>query len=247
MPSIKNPIRTFGAAVAAIAIAGAACSATLVVRASGPSSAAYPPGKMLADTAKLALKANDEVVLLDAKGTRTLRGPGNFSATSVASTETSSGTALAALVDQRSDRRVRIGAVRSVEGTAKRPPNIWFIDSSHSGTVCIADPAQAMVWRANPDNAVTTTASPAMGAATKIEWGSGQAVQSWPSSLPLTEGAQYKLTTPGSTEATTLKVALVGAPPAELQDMAQVLIQHGCTAQVDLLVATTAAADAAAK
>jgi hypothetical protein len=246
--STRTPIRNFGAAIAAtLMLAGAADAATLVVRASGPSSATYPPGKMLADTARILLKANDELVLLDAKGTRTLRGPGNFSSVASASAETSGGgTALAALVDQRSDRRVRIGAVRSVDGTAKRPPNIWYIDASRGGTVCVADAAQAMLWRPDPDNAGSTTASPATGTPAKIDWGSGQAVQPWPQALPLTEGAQYKLMT-GSAAPAAIKVTLVGTPPEELQDMAQVLITHGCTAQLDLLVATTSAADAAGR
>lgn len=245
MRSTDTSFRLASLGLAAVAmLAGVADAATLVVRAAGPSSAAYPPGKMLADTARIVLKPNDEIVLLDAKGTRTLRGPGNFSAVATASAETSSGTALAALVDQRSDRRVRIGAVRSVDGTAKRPPNIWYIDASRPGTVCVTDPAQAMLWRPDPDNAGSTTAAPATGAPAKIDWGSGQAVQPWPQALPLTDGAQYKLAT-GTAAPAAIKIALVGTPPEELQDMAALLIKHGCTAQVDLLVATTSAADAA--
>lgn len=235
-----------GAAAALIMLAGSATAATLVVRASGPSAAAYPPGKMLADTARILLKANDEIVLLDPRGTRTLRGPGNFSAVASAAAETSSGTALAALVDQRSDRRVRIGAVRSVEGTAKRPPNIWYIDASRGGTVCVADAAQAIIWRPDADAAGTTALTSADGASIKIEWGLGQASQPWPQALPLIEGAEYRLAT-GAAAPAAIKLALVGPPPDELQDMAQALIAHGCTAQIDLLVATTKAADAAAK
>jgi hypothetical protein len=220
---------------------GIADATSLVVRAAGPSAASYPPGKMLPDTAHLVLKANDEVVLLDNKGTRTLRGPGNFSALATASVAASSGTALAALVDQRSDRRVRIGAVRTVDGTDQRPPNIWYIDSSRSGNVCITDPAQAMIWRANPDKAASMTASPATGTAATLDWGVAQAVQPWPQTLPLTEGAQYRI----AGASAPIKITLVGTPPEELQDMAQVLIKHGCTAQLDLLVTTTSAADAA--
>ncbi len=247
MRLIKLPLRMLGCgAAAAIALGGVADAASLVVRTSGPSAAAYPPGKMLPDTARLVLKANDEIVLLDNKGTRTLRGPGNFSALASAAVAASNGTALAALVDQRSDRRVRIGAVRTVEGTAQRPPNIWYIDSSRGGTVCIADPAQAMVWRPDPDKEGSMIASPAAGAAATIAWDAAQAVQPWPQALPLAEGAQYRIAN-GAAAPTTIKVTLVGTPPEDLQDMAQLLIRHGCTAQLDLLVTTTKAADAASQ
>jgi hypothetical protein len=237
----RYSFRSLAFAAAALALGPGVDAASLVVRASGPSAATYPPGKMLADTAKLVLKANDEVVLLDNKGTRTLRGPGNFSALATASVAASNGTALAALVDQRSDRRVRIGAVRTVEGTDQRPPNIWYIDSSRGGTVCIADPAQTMIWRPNPDKPASMSAAPATGASTTIDWGAAQAVQPWPQALPLTEGAQYRMAGASGP----IKITVVGTPPEELQDIAQVLIKHDCTAQLDLLVTTTNAANAA--
>ncbi len=67
------------AASAALLASTSAAAAVLVVRSSGPSAAAYPPGKALPDTHMLKLKASDMIVLLDSRGTRTLRGPGNFS------------------------------------------------------------------------------------------------------------------------------------------------------------------------
>ena len=67
------------AASAALLASTSAAAAVLVVRSSGPSAAAYPPGKALPDTHMLKLKASDTVVLLDSRGTRTLRGPGSFS------------------------------------------------------------------------------------------------------------------------------------------------------------------------
>lgn len=238
----RNSFRALAfVAAAALTLEAGADAASLVVRASGPSAASYPPGKMLPDTAKLVLKANDEVVLLDNKGTRTLHGPGNFSALASAAVAASNGTALAALVDQRSDRRVRIGAVRAIDGTDRRPPNIWYIDSSRGGNVCIADPAQAMIWRPDPDKPASMSAAPATGAPATIDWGAAQAVQPWPQTLPLIEGVQYRIA--GAPAAIT--ITLVGTPPEELQDMAQLLIKHGCTAQLDLLVTTTNAADAA--
>ena len=224
--------------------AGAAQATTLVVRASGPSAGAYPPGKALPDTARILLKANDQVILLDSRGTRTLRGPGNFSAMSTASVDTSNtGTALAALVEQRGDRRVRIGAVRSVEGASTRPPGVWFVDASKPGNVCIADPAHAMIWRPGSDKAAATTISGATGASAKLDWIAGQAVQPWPKSLPLTTGARYHIA--GLAAPVDLKVTNVAAPGDDMQAIAKTFITTGCTGQVDLLVATVDAAQKA--
>ena len=61
------------AASAALLVSTSATAAVLVVRSSGPSAGAYPPGKALSDTHKLNLKANDTIVLLDSRGTRTLQ------------------------------------------------------------------------------------------------------------------------------------------------------------------------------
>jgi len=199
---------------------------------------------MLADTARIQLKPNDIVMLLDARGTRTLRGPGNFSALSTASADTNSnGTALAALVEQRGDRRVRIGAVRAPETTQKTPPGIWYVDTSKAGTVCVADPARAMLWRAGSDVATSMTISAAPGTSVKIDWNPGEAVRPWPASVPLTAGARYHVT--GAGAPVDLKVAIVAAAGNDPQSIAKTLIAAGCSSQVDLLLAKVDAANAA--
>src|SRR4051794_30738387 len=63
-----------------LAAASAAAADILVVRSTGPSSASYPPGKRLPDNARLTLQAADQLMLLDGRGTRMVRGPGTFSA-----------------------------------------------------------------------------------------------------------------------------------------------------------------------
>src|SRR5215210_4460563 len=105
-------------ASAALLVSTSTAAAVLVVRSSGPSAPAYPPGKALPDTHVLKLKATDSIVLLDSRGTRTLRGPGSFSvlasATPAGATTGSAGT---------SARRVRLGAVR---GAGTR--SVWQAD-----------------------------------------------------------------------------------------------------------------------
>ena len=88
---------------AALIAATAATAAVLVVRSSGPSAGAYPPGKALPETHMLQLKASDTIVLLDSRGTRTLQGPGNFSV-----------SASAAPVPRTAPRRTRRALVEVV-------------------------------------------------------------------------------------------------------------------------------------
>ena len=237
--------RHIAVAIAACAIgAGPVLANALVVRSSGPSAGAFPPGKMLPDTAKIALKTYDQITLLDEHGTRTLRGPGTFSALATASAEPSGGTALAAIVDQRTDRRVRIGAVRGPEAVAKRPPSLWSVDTSHDATFCVSDPAQVALWRPASDAAGDTMISDPGGGSTTISWTPGEANQPWPASLPITAGARYRLATAGSPPVT-VQFSLIGDAPADMQGTAETLIQHGCRQQLDLLVDTASAVTAA--
>jgi hypothetical protein len=101
--------RLFAVILAALAIVGCATSnrssrdneqaSVIVVRSSGPSASSYPVGMALAGNQVITLKANDVVVLLDSRGSWTLRGPGRFRAAASASAMASS-------------RRARFGAVR---------------------------------------------------------------------------------------------------------------------------------------
>ena len=237
------------AAIVAMAIAGAgiapALAKTIIVRSSGPSMAAYPPGKPLPDSSRIMLKANDQVVILDSRGTRTLRGPGTFSPVVSANQPTD----LRATFADASGRRARPGAVRgiapAVAGTP-RSPNIWFVDIARSSTACVTDPTRVTLWR--PDRAAdgTMTVSGANGATAAIKWTAGESAQMWPATLPVAQGATYRLAMPGMAEPTMVKFAVLGPNPTGLEGMASALIQNHCTAQLDLLIETVAIPDAAA-
>ncbi|SNS06898.1 hypothetical protein SAMN06295912_101142 [Sphingomonas laterariae] len=238
------------AAVAALMIASvgtAASAATLVVRSSGPSAKAYPAGKQLADNSQIALRAGDQVVILDSKGTRTLKGPGTFSPT-VSSNQASDSRETFAQV---SSRRARPGATRGVTPppapTAVRNPNIWFVDVERSATVCVADPTAITMWRANGGEATSATLTDAgSGKSEVVQWSIGQSQKPWPASLPVTEGARYKVSWQGQNAQSELRFALMGANTAGLEDMASKLITKGCDAQLDLLIETVAIPDSPA-
>ncbi|MBO6734684.1 MAG: hypothetical protein JJ924_18015, partial [Roseitalea sp.] len=69
------------AAVSALAMVGTAAAQSMVVRSTGPSASKYPTGAKLKASDRLTLVAGDRVVLMQSGKTRTLSGPGTFSAT----------------------------------------------------------------------------------------------------------------------------------------------------------------------
>ena len=217
------------AASAALLTSTAATAAVLVVRSSGPSAPAYPPGKALPDNHVLKLKASDTIVLLDARGTRTLQGPGRFgvSANSAPVTTTASaGT---------SARRVRLGAVR---GTGTR--SVWQADLGRSGNVCVANPADLGLWRPDASGeARAVLTDSASGKSAEVAFAAGQSIAPWPSTLPASSGTRIAVTGLGAPTDITLRV--LAPVPTGLEAMAQGLIRADCEAQLDVLIDTFSA------
>ncbi|MEJ7927141.1 hypothetical protein WG908_10295 [Sphingobium sp. AN641] len=225
-----------------------AAAESLVVRASGPSAKAYPAGAKLADAARITLKAGDVLTLLDGRGTRTLRGPGSFAVAGPVSAGTDSRTSLSSLLETKRVRRARTGAVRGTDGAGQpsRNPSIWYVDVSQSSTICVADPANLRLWRPDSVNAITLTATPfAGGKAGSILFGAGEATTAWPASLPVVDGAAYRLGWPGAKQAVAIRFALMNSASEGLEDTAATLIERKCDAQLDLLVETVALPDPA--
>lgn len=229
--------KALGAAALSALLAGAASAASIVVRSTGPSARLYPAGKPLADTAQIVLKPGDTLVILDGRGTRTLSGPGTFGATSVASRSGVSTTAMRILSNQGASER-RGGAVRGGAPTGEsRSPNLWYVDVSHGGTVCVADPAAVKLWRPSTAEAADLKISGG-GKDGTVEMAKGVNTGDWPAAVPVAEGTEYVLTAPGIAPAT-IKFALV-QPPTDLESTASTLIAKGCNTQLDLLIASTA-------
>lgn len=221
------------AALAALLVTTAASAAAdvLVVRSSGPSAKNYQPGQRVADDARLRLQSGDTVVLLDARGTRTFRGPGLFSPSSAVQ----AGTHTVAGPD---GRRARIGAVRSAGIVPASPTTIWDVDVSQGGTLCLANTSDVRLWRPDASEATELTITGPGGASQSVEWPAGTATITWPDALPLRDGAEYQLNRPGTAVPTRIRVKTLSAPPTDLEAVAEALISNGCPEQLELLVAT---------
>jgi len=225
-----------GGALAMSMMAVAAEAAVLVVRSSGPSANAYPAGKAVPEAQVITLKPNDVVILLDSRGTRTLRGPGKFSATASASTTTTS--SLAALTGQNTNRRSRVGAVRRPPSGATDGRNVWQADVARAGNICVANPADLGLYRANSAGAETVKITDSAGKTANVRFADGQKIASWPADVPLAAGGRYQVAGKGTNVSYTARI--IQPVPAGLEGLAQTLIRNDCQAQLDVLIDTFA-------
>jgi hypothetical protein len=215
------------AALVALAAAGAADAASLVVRSAGPSARIYPPGRSLPDGAPVALQAGDMVTILLPGGSRVLRGPGTFNLAGRGGTSASF------------NPRGRFGAMRS--GEIPTSPSLWDIDVSQSGKVCVADPKRVTLWRPESGDAVTLSILAPGAAEQKIQWAAGTDTLSWPAAVPVAEGAEYRLSWTGNDDPTRLSFVTLPTVPEDRPGLAKLLMDRNCQSQLDLLVDTSPA------
>lgn len=236
----KMKLRHLAIAALAATTATAAAAETLVVRASGPSARDYPAGKSIADNARITLQANDMLVVLDKRGTRTLRGPGTFTPGGPA--QASNRSAIASAATAGRSRRARIGAVRGGTTAAVRSPSLMHVDVAKSSNICVDNPRNVTLWRADASKPVELTVTRAGdGASRKLNWAKGQTTIGWPADLAVSDGADYRLSWAGAATPTSLKFRTLSAWPADAEAIASSLIQNGCDAQLDLLIETVRA------
>jgi len=230
--SLRNSFTVRRAAVAALLATAAASAAAnvLVVRSAGPSAKAYPAGRSIPDNARITLQAGDSVTVLGPGGTRSFRGPGNFSPNA----STSAGATTLASND---GRRARIGAVRSA-GIVPHPTTIWDVDVTQGGTICLAGTDNVMLWRPDSSVATTVTVTGPNGRAQNVRWPAGEATIAWPSAGSIANGASYTFAEQGVAVPTRITFRTLTTEPTNLQAVAAALIENGCQDQLDLLVET---------
>lgn len=219
----------------------AAHAATIVVRSNGPSASAFPVGKSLPSGAAIVLKAGDVVTVLDAGGTRVLRGPGKVSV-SGAGQATVNG--IAVLIADTGARQSRTGATRGSNAAAPHPTNIWYVDVARGGNFCVGNVKALALWRAQSDRATSVTVEPTEGARVVIEFRPGQALVAWPlGALSVSDGSRFRISevAPGHADpvSVTITARLLPSSPNSLDAVAQALLERGCATQVDTLVAAT--------
>jgi hypothetical protein len=232
--------RTIAAALAlgAAGLVATAAQAGVVIASSGPSAAQFPKGKKLADTDRITLKDGDSVTVLDSSGTRVLSGAGTYR---VGGRGDDKRSTFAVLTRQRAAQRVRTGAVRA--GTTSGPimsPNLWYVDVSKSGKVCVADPTAVQLWRPGTEgNSTYEVANEHSPTHVHVTFEEGATTAAWNAEqMPLTDGALYAISGPGGSPKSEVTVTLLGSAPDDPEALADTLMEKGCQAQLDLLAAT---------
>jgi hypothetical protein len=217
-----------------------AFASTIVVRSNGPSAKSYPPGTKLPDNGTIVLRPGDTVTVLDAHGTRVLRGGSASAAVPVAGNGAATVNGIAALIADNGQRQTRTGATRG-RNTAPRPTNVWQIDTTRGGTFCVVDARALALWRPVTETGATLTLIRAGdGKAAPVDFRAGQAVRDWPvDALAVENGTRVRVTGAAGTEPVSFVLKLLPTVPVTLDETAAVLLAQGCTAQLDLLVDAT--------
>ena len=237
MFSRRKRLAATALAAVACALVPSAVSAGVVVSASGPSAGSFPVGKQLGDSDRIVLRAGDTVTVLDGNGTRVLRGAGTYTLSQRAGP--SKRTEFASLTQRRASG-VTTGATRTGD-LPPRPTNIWYVDVSRPGTVCVVGTERVRLWRPEVEGEATYALRAASGGAShSVTFDDGATLAAWDASaLPIADGASFALSGPAGAAGGTLTFAVIGAPAEEPEALAQQLIEKGCTQQLEVLSSAT--------
>lgn len=230
--------RTF----AACALAGAALAlpvaamAGVVVKSTGPSSAKYPVGTKVDDNASITLKAGDVVTVLTAQGTRVIKGAGTFR---VGDRPQVAADRFASLTRKRAATRVRTGAVRDVTEGTPTNPNLWYVDVTRSGTICLYDLATVRLWRPATGTSTYRIFNRENGASVDVTFDDAVTVAALdPSRLPIVEGAPYNIIGPDNATSAQINFLLLAEDYETPDALAEALIAKGCSVQLESLAAS---------
>jgi hypothetical protein len=219
-------------------IVSTAAHAGVVVSSSGPSAKTYPVGRKLAETDRIVLQPGDNITVLDQRGTRVLRGAGSYTLAQQ-SGPSKSGT-FAVLTRQRSAQRMRTGAVRAGDsGGPVSSPNLWYVDVSNSGTVCLPGTEDVRLWRPNAQGGAIYSIKPSGGnSSAHVSFADGEMLSPWDSAaLPLKDGANFVISHAGAPESN-ISFKVLGTVASDAEGLAEELIENGCDAQLALLSST---------
>jgi hypothetical protein len=239
MPWGKVTMIAASAAGAALALVPAAALATgVVVATSGPSAAKYPVGRKIGDDERIVLAVGDTLTVLDARGTRILKGAGSYTLSQQAGPSKSGAFAL--LTRERAAQKMRTGAVRGDIGGPITRPNLWYVDVASSGSTCLPKSDEIRLWRPTSNGDATYSIKPVDGNATsQVVFHDGEMLSPWDGkALPVVDGSSFVISQPGAA-AKTVTFKLLDSVPDQPDALAEDLISHGCTAQLDVLSQAT--------
>lgn len=208
--------------------------AGVVVSSSGPSASQFPIGRKIADSERITLRAGDTLTVLDSNGTRVLRGAGTYELGQQSAR--AGNRAFASLTAQRSASRARTGAVRNANAEVRKP-NLWFVDVTQSGKVCLANAEQIRLWRAETaeEGRFAISQSGDNAASGTITFLQNEMLSGWAEGSVPQAGTQYLIAPLQGGEAARVEFSFVGETPDNPESLAEMLIEQGCMNQLEEL------------
>jgi hypothetical protein len=136
--------------------------------------------------------------------------------------------------------RSRTGAVRGGDpAEIARPSNLWQVDVTRSGPVCVREGQPITFWRANAASAAELSITNPEGVAIGLQWAAGQQSLTLPAEVQLGVGRSYQLSWTGGRAPTQIEIRRLPADPSERDAVAEALMREQCRAQLDTFIAQT--------
>lgn len=245
--SCKRLAATAALALAALTVTPVAAQST-VVRASGPSAAEFPVGKKLEAGSRVVLQAGDSITVIEAGGTRVLKGPDRVT---IGARQAAERDVLGTFITRRGSRgQVRLGVVRGDVGQDGPipAPTVWLLEWGQSGPFCLAGEGRLFVWRPENQGAARLSIKATEGTATtSLAWEDGSRIAAWPQDLAaLDTGAGYTIAMEGGQAQHDITFVRLATEPQDVTELVAALSANGCTGQIDRLIAAGGGEDSPA-
>ena len=225
---------------AAAVVAPAVAMAGVVVSSSGPSASQYPVGRQIGTNERIVLRDGDTLTVLQNGGTRVFRGAGTYVLSQASATSANAG--FQRLTTQRAAGRARTGAVRGAgEVGPPTKPSLWYVDVATAGTLCLPDPDNVRLWRADTqaDSTYAITAEGLAEGPVDASFRAGESLASWDINHPPVAGHTYRIGHGSGANAVDVRFVFLDAVPATAEELAGALIANGCTVQLAQLASAT--------
>ncbi len=229
----------FAAALALLAAtSSAAWARELVVIASNDSGIGV--GTMLDGGQAIQVADGNSITLISSDG-RTLKLQGPYSGQPDPAPDTGAAggagllAALSDIVNPAEKDVSTAGIMRASLYAAKEP---WVIDSSRAGAHCVLAGRPAQLWRPIAIGATSAAVKADTGQSAGVTWQDGSFTAPWPATLPVVDGASYRIVFTVTGKALPLSIHQV--PDTLDSDVSRAVWMHenGCTAQAKALLGT---------
>ena len=102
--------------------------------------------------------------------------------------------------------------------------------------MCVTNASKIQLWRPESEAEVKINIRSSDGKSQELDWAAGKASAMWPAALPVAAGAEYQIEWPETGDKSSVSFVTVPDAANDIVGTAQVLIEHGCQHQLDLLV-----------